>query len=315
MSQQIEPELTTPVKRLPERGWRYYDIWERVNDLTYSLPNYFKTDLNIKGVNITDIFSIGSIFANVIELEVVEILNKLRNIWDPENEYSNYAFIRQSQTFPDVLLKNMGSEDDVIFGIELKSWYVLSKEGEPSFRYKIDPNACAEADLLIIIPWLLSEAISGTPKLLKPYKELARYAAEYRNYYWMNSRRDTTRRNVIARPPGVEPYPRSKEEASDKAEDDGGNNFGRIARSGIFDNYINGIKSSQYLGVKIDHWIGFLKAISETGTDDQIKRKIEDIRNEVQEEISEYKSTEEKVEYQIAFLNIIERLEEIWKKL
>jgi len=316
MSQQIEFDLIPPEKKHPQIEWQHYAIWERVNDLFYSLPNYFRTDLNIKGLNITEIFSIGSVFANVIESEVVEILNKLRNIWDPEDKYSNYAFVRQAQTFPDVLLKNMGKDDDIIFGIELKSWYVLSKEGEPSFRYKVDPDACLEADLIIIIPWLLSEAISGSPKLLKPYKELAKYAAEYRNYYWKNSRQDTSRGDTIRRPSDVKPYPKSKEEASDEAEDDKGSNFGRIARSGILDEYVNEITSSQYLGVKIDHWIGFLKAISETGTDDQIERKIENIRSDIQETRSEHESTNEiRIKYQKAFLDIIERLEEIWKKL
>ncbi len=89
---------------------------------------------------------------------------------------------RQSQTFPDVLLRSLRDENEIIFGIELKSWYVLSKEGEPSFRYQVTPEACATADFIVIIFWLLSEVIAGTPRLLIPYKESARFAAEYRNY-------------------------------------------------------------------------------------------------------------------------------------
>ena len=38
-------------------------------------------------------------------------------------------------------------------GIELKGWYVLAKEKEPSFRYKVTPAVCAPADLLVVVPW------------------------------------------------------------------------------------------------------------------------------------------------------------------
>ncbi|HIE25969.1 TPA: hypothetical protein EYP66_01630, partial [Candidatus Poribacteria bacterium] len=175
-------------------------MWDKVNDLIYALPNYFETELVVKGINVTEIFSIGTAFATVVETQVVNMLNRLRGIWDSENEYSNYAFIRQSQTFPDVLLRNVGDENDILFGIELKSWYILSKEGEPIFRYKIDPDTCADADLLVVIPWILSEVISGTPKLLTPYKELAKYAAEYRNYYWQKSRIESNQNPNIHRP-------------------------------------------------------------------------------------------------------------------
>ena len=47
-------------------------------------------------------------------------------------------FIRRSQSFPDVRLVRRTLESvDVIMGIELKGWYVLSKEKVPSFRYQV----------------------------------------------------------------------------------------------------------------------------------------------------------------------------------
>ena len=45
-----------------------------------------------------------------------------------------------------------GSQSAPLLGIELKGWYVLSKEGEPSGRYKVTPAACAPQDLLVIVP-------------------------------------------------------------------------------------------------------------------------------------------------------------------
>jgi hypothetical protein len=73
------------------------------------------------------------------------------------------------------------------------------------------------------------------------YKELARYVAEYRNYYWQKSRTERNENPNIRKPPkeNRHPYPSSKRESSDEAEGDKGGNFGRIARAGILDDYIN----------------------------------------------------------------------------
>jgi hypothetical protein len=306
-------EINIPSKTYPEKKWAYYNMWDRVSDLIYSLPNHFDTELIIKGINVTEIFSVGSAFSTIIESQVINILNRLRNTWDPDNNYSNYAFVRQSQTFPDVLLRNIENENDIIFGIELKSWYALSKEGEPSFRYKIDPDACASADLIVIIPWILSDVISGTPNLLTPYKELAKYVAEYRDYYWQKSRIEREQNYTIHRPDQVRPYPSSKEEASDEAEDDKGSNFGRIARSGIIDDYTSKIKAQNYMGIKIKHWIQFFKAISETSIDTQINEKIENLKNQIQTDISLL--DDERAEYCRMFIEVIEKLEKIWSKI
>jgi hypothetical protein len=297
-----------PTKAPPDKKWPHYKVWERVNSLFYSLPNHFETELVIRGINVTEIFSVGGAFATVVETQVVSILNGLRNIWDPDNQYSRYAFVRQSQTFPDVLLRNQQDEKDILFGVELKSWYVLSKEGEPSFRYQATPEACADADLVVVIPWILSEVISGTPRLLRPYVELARYAAEYRNYYWQKSRMERGEPSGIRKPPAGNrhPYPSSKQEASDEAEGDKGGNFGRIARAGILDEYVNGIKAQDYLGIRLVHWITFFKAISETSKDAEIEKKLELLKAQIQSE----KAPSQR---QQMFLEIAERLEELWK--
>lgn len=299
-----------PSKVMPDENWPHYKVWERINALFYALPNYFETELLIKGINVTEIFSVGGAFATVVETQVVSILNGLRNLWDPDNEYPKYAFVRQSQTFPDVLLRNQQDEQDIIMGVELKSWYVLSKEGEPSFRYQVTPEACTNADLLVVIPWILSEVISGSPRLLRPYVESARYAAEYRNYYWQRSRTERSENSTIRTPPVANrhPYPSSKQEAADEAEGDKGGNFGRIARAGILDEYIVGIKAQDYLGIKVVHWITFFKAISETSTDLEIDRRLQLLKAQIQ-------AGKTPSQHQQIFLEILERLEELWKGL
>jgi hypothetical protein len=116
---------SVPARIKPDRKWTHYRVWERVNTAFYSLPNYFETELVIKGINVTEIFAVGGAFSSVVETQVVTILNSLRSLWDPDNEYFRYAFIRQAQTFPDVLLQNVQDEKEVLFGVELKSKAVI----------------------------------------------------------------------------------------------------------------------------------------------------------------------------------------------
>ena len=63
--------LNLPIKTEPDTRWPHYRVWERVRTLFYSLPNYFETELVIKGINVTEIFSVGSAFSSVVETQVV----------------------------------------------------------------------------------------------------------------------------------------------------------------------------------------------------------------------------------------------------
>ncbi|MCS6939727.1 MAG: hypothetical protein RMJ55_13460 [Roseiflexaceae bacterium] len=294
------PERTTP-----KSDWEHLTVWETTKSLLLSIPNYFQTDLLIRGVNATEIFSIGPVFSSILESQIVETLNKLRNVWDKDDKYQSFAFVRRAQAFPDVLLVDATGKE-ILFGVELKSWYVLSKEGEPSFRYLITPNACADADLLIIVPWILSDVISGSPRLLRPWIESAKYVAEYRNFYWKESRSKQNKNQNIRSPINIKQYPDIRQEACDEAPDDKGGNFGRVARTGIIDSYIKSIKEDKYLGIKIDHWIEFFKSVSETRTDERIEKKISSLRKSIQ------KNNDRPVKGK-AFLDILQLIEDLWK--
>ena len=89
-----------------------------------------------------------------------------------------------------------GVEPSILLGIELKGWYVLAKEREPSFRYKATPAVCAPADLLVVYPWALSSVVSGSPQLYQPFVTGARYAAEYRNYWWRHIKEGGARNEI-----------------------------------------------------------------------------------------------------------------------
>ncbi len=278
------------------------------------MPNYFHSEIVIRGINVTDIFSVGSMFSTIIESQIVNILNKLRDNWDKDNRYFNYSFTRQSQTFPDILFVNAQKPDEVIFGVELKAWYLFSKESEPSFRFTVDPDACGKYDLLVVTPWLLSDVVAGSPVLMLPYIELSRFAAEYRNYYWVNSREETgVRSTSIIRPP-IEfrrPYPKSKVESSDKAAGDKGNNFGRIARAGLLDEFLIKIKSVDYLGVRVAHWMKFFKVMSENRSSTEIDAALDNMLEGIKKETLGTETPEHK----IVLKRLVETLKEFIEKM
>lgn len=118
-------------------------LYQRVVDAIHALPGLFNTSLNISGVRATDLFTLNSALGASIEQSVVDNLNALRKIWDPDERFHLYAFVRQSKVFPDVRLQTDAPNADpqVLIGIELKGWFALAKEGEPSFRYKVTPAA------------------------------------------------------------------------------------------------------------------------------------------------------------------------------
>jgi hypothetical protein len=303
--------MEIPQRVIPDTSWRYFDVWDSTKSLLYSIPNHFQSDLSIRGVNVTEIFSVGALFSGILETQIVETLNRMREIWDKDAKYFPYSFVRQPQNFPDVLLiRTAGGEEvkskDILFGIELKSWYILSKEGEPSFRYQITPAACADADLLVIVPWILSDVVSGSPKLFQPWIESARYVAEHRNFYWQKSRKQRNKNPNIRTPKDIKHYPDIRQEAADEAEEDKGGNFGRIARTNILDQYIDLLKDRSYLGIKISHWIEFFRAVSDTSTDIEIERKIRTIREKVQKR-------EDQPEKSKIFLEIMELIEKLWR--
>lgn len=261
----------------PAATWPHRALYDRVLHTLYALPDKFETSLCIEGVPVTDLFTMNSALGAAIEKSVVDSLNDLRDLWDPQHQYADYRFVRQSQCFPDVLLKSIKpspTHEPILLGIELKGWFVLSKEGEPSFRYKIAPHCCAEADLLVIMPWVFDSVISGKPKLLSPIIADARWAASMRNHHWewiranRNNDPPENRRVISAAHRGY--YPNKSDRSSDAAVTDSGNNFGRVARCGAIDAEIDERLKADALGVPVDAWRRFLQVFADGATAEAI---------------------------------------------
>ena len=208
----------------------------------------------------TDVFTLNTTLAATIEESVVRTLNNLRSVWDPDDDYRTYAFVRQPQTFPDVVLRTHTNGDDVLLGIELKGWYLLAKEEVPTYRFTVTAAGCNPWDLLAVVPWVLSNVLAGSPVLHRPFVETARYCAEVRNHYWLHQRNFKGDPGTIVTPTNVKPYPSKSDNISDDATKDAGNNFGRLARYGIMDAYIAEMHSSLIRGIAVRDWQKFFKA-------------------------------------------------------
>lgn len=248
---------------------------QRIADALRSLPGYFESDTHIAGIQATDLFSLNTVLAAAIEIQVVKTLNNMRSVWDPDGEWSTYVFERQAQTFPDVRLVARNNDSKTIaLGIELKGWYLLSKEGEPSLRLTTTPSACAEHDLIAVIPWYLSNVLSGKPVVAAPWVESVRYAAQYRNHWWQEIRTTKSDSAIVAPIENVGPYPAKSDMVADKPVSDPGGNFGRLARTGIMDFFLQTSLESLIAGIPAEHWIKFFRVFSESRDPAEIRKLI-----------------------------------------
>lgn len=270
-----------PPKVLPQPGDDHYQLYRDVREAISSLPIYFRTETHISGIMATDLHTLNTVLGATIEEQVVRTLNLIRNTWDPDEHYSLYSFVRQAQTFPDVLLRKT-STDEILLGIELKGWYLLAKEAEPSLRFQATSAACAPRDLIVVVPWVLGNVISGSPILFEPFVESAKYAADYRNYHWQVIRQ-TKQDTGIEIPKNVKPYPAKADQILDKARSDGGGNFGRLARTGMMDSYMQKLNDVQLCGIKTIYWRQFLKAFQESTTDAEARLALERLRQRIQQ--------------------------------
>lgn len=232
-----------------------------------AVPMHFNSTINIEGLSATDLFSMNTLLGGAIEEQTVATLNDVRAIWDPDGQYADCEFKRYAESFPDVRLER-GDEEHPLIGIELKGWYMLAKESEPSFRFKAAADATTVWDLIAVFPWSLSNVISGTPILESPFIEQAKYAADMRTCYW-ETRSDKALR---VEHPDTHPYPDGRSAYLDVVHDDRGGNFGRIVRiAGLMDEWVADTMQTPLSGIEARWWVAFLKLFDERGDEAAIK--------------------------------------------
>lgn len=247
---------------------------DRVQSSLLALPGYFSFESPISGINAADLFNLNTLLGAGIEVEVVRTLNKLREMWDPDDEWLGYRFERSSQAFPDVrLVRRDTGVPDIALGIELKGWFLLAKEGVPSLRYQVTPAACAPHDLVCVVPWHLSNAVAGEARVVEPWTESARYAAEWRDHWWEYVRevRNPETKRGIQHPPNAAPYPAKADLVIAVPEYDGGDNYGRLPRcKPLMDDFIERTNLHEILGIPVAAWHSFLRTNSDTASPEEI---------------------------------------------
>lgn len=299
-----------PTRQGLEPAWdtRHGDLYRNVKKTLLALPVNFDAEIEIAGINATDLFGLNSVLGSAIERNVVETLNEFRTVWDPIGAYATYSFVRFPQSFPDVRLvdRNQDSQEPILMGIELKGWFAFSKEQEPSFRYEVTPLACARQDLLVVVPWVLSNVISGKPKVLTPFVDEARYAALLRNYYWVWSRGKGKPEDQVTLSECTVPYPAKVDASSDKAVQDSGGNFGRVARTNLLSDFTKQTLEIDAAGIPIKYWVKFLKAFSESasGLDSTIENLVKLVNKTFG---PKHPNTEEIIEHLTAFLKATQK--------
>jgi hypothetical protein len=119
--------------------------------------------------------------------------------------------------------------------------------------------------------------LSGSPVVLEPFIVHARFAAEYRNYWWEFVRDSKGASKGVVKPSGpVTPYPYSKTGTNDSAESDQGSNFGRVARIGdLTDTYAQAILAERVAGIEARSWIAFFKSNTEASDPATVWNKLE----------------------------------------
>lgn len=262
-----------PVKPAgPAAAWTasHPNLYDNVRKALTALPHNFQSETNVQGIGAADVFAYNTALGSAIEIAVVAPLNKMRSVWDPDNAYPTYAFKRHSQSFPDVRLEDSdpASPEPILIGIEVKGWFALSKEAEPSFRYLVTPAACASQDLVVVVPWHFDNVISGRPVLLPLFIEQARYAAAARNYYWTWERKGSrgAPKDLVNLSEHATPYPAKADLCSDKPVYDGGSNFGRLARAGLMKEFVEKTLDAPAAGIPLKYWIAFLKVFTDGST-------------------------------------------------
>ena len=281
MNGKVDPGVPgAPQRTLPPEDWEHLDLYVRVREAVASIPVYFRTETHISGIMATDLHTLNDVLSAAIEEQVVRTLNLTRNTWDPEGRYALYSFVRQAQTFPDVLLRRIAG-GEILMGIELKGWYLLAKETKPSLRFQATESACAEQDLIVVVPWVLSNVISGSPILFEPFVESSRFAAAYRNHHWRYIRETELDREIDG-PEGIRPYPQKSDQILDRPKADEGKNFGRLAGTGMMDDYIQKLGDVQLCGINSKYWREFLKIFRERTTDQQARAALERLRRRVE---------------------------------
>jgi hypothetical protein len=113
------------------------------------------------------------------ELIGSELNGSLRGTWTTDG---NLSLVRNAVQFPDLYLIRR-KERRILLSVEVKSWFVFAKD-DITARFEAAPNIIRGGSLIVLVPWCMTNLVSGSPRLLLPYVGDAKALAERRDDVW-----------------------------------------------------------------------------------------------------------------------------------
>lgn len=143
--------------------------------------------------DLRDLSKAAAMVSGVVEDRIPAMLNQVRaQTWDKDGHYVSFEFRRSTIGFPDILLVQRSDPSVVIFEIEAKSWYLLSRDALTA-RFYTSSQAINYGTLVAVVAWMLDGVVSGSPVLLRIHAADAKALAEGRDAEWIKSNPETHR--------------------------------------------------------------------------------------------------------------------------
>lgn len=130
----------------------------------------------------------------------------------------------------------------------------------------------------------INTLLGGKPVVYEPYVEQAKFASDMRTYYWNHRRGDNSKRDCGIHHPETTPYPKPGTQYVDVPNQDGGGNFGRIARvDGLMANWVDESMDTLMAGIEAKYWVSFFKLFSEGRPKEEIEAELSNIARKVRQ--------------------------------
>ena len=104
----------------------------------------------------------------------------------------------------------------------------------------------------------LNRVLSGTPVAFRPFVGVSEVCSRVSELL-VDERPQVRQDPGITMPESVPEYPQKGDQILDRPAADAGGNFGRIARTGLMDEYVEKLKQTTLAGIPTSDWLTFLK--------------------------------------------------------
>lgn len=145
--------VAEPTPPNPDTAHRVTVLASRIRDALTALPIHFQSPTVMEGLDATDLFALNTVLGATIEVQVVEALNRMRDVWDPEGEWPLHALAGiPARDWAAFLRKHTDDSDPETV------WSILNAEAAEVF---VGANAARAEEILATLRRLTSLLGSG----------------------------------------------------------------------------------------------------------------------------------------------------------